>query len=331
MKSTNKWSNWVGTDDQWDDLLVKFTKPCVYQSSSWARHRANFGWRAIRLVNESRTSCAQVLIKSVLATTVAWIPGGPTGEVEEVNQELIAAIQRNTKHKRIFVRLNLLHESDNSSEMMLNRNGWHRAAIKLSSGFSLICTLSNSESARRDRLSANWSRNLRRGESRNKVPYLWRDVNSTEVAELYKQLSNYKNIAHEGDILSPANLESLLTSCQNQLTVFRCDDDSGEPLAIRGALTFGDQAWDILAVVSPQGRKQYSSYVTTWALLNYCANSNISRYDLSGIDPVSNKGVYDFKHGVGASEIEYIGEWECGSPAFVQPVVGRLLKYRKNL
>ena len=331
MKSNNKWSNWVGTDGQWDDLLIKFTKPCVYQSSSWARHRANFGWQSIRLINESKNSCAQVLIKSVLATTIAWIPGGPTGEVEEVNQELIAAIRRHTKHKRVFVRLNLLHETDSSSETTLKVNGWHGAAIKLSSGLSLIYPLIKDESARRSELSANWGRNLRRGESRNRSPYLWRDVDSTEVAELYKQLSDYKKITQDGDILSPANVESLLTSCRNQLTVFRCDDDSGKPLAIRGALTFGDQAWDILAAVSPQGRKQYSSYVTAWALLNHCANSNISQYDLSGIDPESNKGVYDFKHGIGASEIKYIGEWECGSPAFVQPVVGRLLKYRKNL
>ena len=148
MKSNNKWSNWVGTDCQWDDLLIKFTKPCVYQSSSWARHRANFGWQSIRLINESKNSCAQVLIKSVLATTIAWIPGGPTGEVEEVNQELIAAIRRHTKHKRIFVRLNLLHETDSSSETTLKVNGWHRAAIKLSSGLSLIYPLIKDESAR---------------------------------------------------------------------------------------------------------------------------------------------------------------------------------------
>jgi lipid II:glycine glycyltransferase (peptidoglycan interpeptide bridge formation enzyme) len=52
---------------------------------------------------------------------------------------------------------------------------------------------------------------------------------------------------------------------------------------------------------------------------------------LSGIDPVKNKGVYDFKHGTGATEIKYVGEWDNGTPFYVQPLVGRLIRYRKNL
>jgi lipid II:glycine glycyltransferase (peptidoglycan interpeptide bridge formation enzyme) len=92
----------------------------------------------------------------------------------------------------------------------------------------------------------------------------------------------------------------------------------------------GNKAWDIFAAATPQGRKQYSSYVTAWSLFNFCAKSQIANYDLSGIDPIKNKGVYDFKNGTGATEIKYIGEWESGSPFFVQPIVSRLLKYRKT-
>ena len=331
MKPTTQWSEFVGTDDQWDNKLISLNEPCVYQSSIWSKHRADFKWKSIRLVSETSMCYAQVLYRSVFGTTIAWIPGGPTGEVSEVNKEMVATIRRLTKNNGVFVRLNLLQETDVSREQTLIANHWRRAKAKLSSGLSLIYPLRDDEPTRRNGLSANWGRNLRRGESRNSAPYLWRNVDAAEVGELYQQLSDYKEIASSSDMPSLENIQSLIERCRSRLTVFRCDDDSGKPLAIRGALVFGDKAWDILAAVSPAGRKQYSSYVTAWALLNHCANSGVLRYDLSGIDPVNNKGVYDFKHGVGATEIKYIGEWECGYPTFVQPVVGRLLRYRNNL
>lgn len=331
MKSTTQWEAFVGTDDQWNNQLLAFNEPCVYQSSSWAKHRADFGWQPLRLVSQTNRCYAQVLYKSIFGTTIAWIPGGPTGEISEINKELVATIQRLTKNSRAYIRLNLLQETNDSCEQMLKINQWRQAKTKLSSGLSLIYQLNNDEPTRRNLLSTNWGRNLRRGENRNNAPYLWRDVDAAQVAELYQQLSEYKELANNSEIPSLESIKSLINNCQSRLTVFRCDDDLGKPLAIRGALAFGDKAWDILAAVSPQGRKQYSSYVTAWALLTHFANLNVSRYDLSGIDPVGNKGVYDFKHGIGSTEIKYIGEWDCGTPAFVQPVVGRLLKYRNNL
>jgi len=330
MKSTVKWSPWTGTASQWDARLLELNSSCVYQSSSWSDHRANFGWKSVRLVTETTRCYAQVLYKSVFKTTVAWIPGGPLGDQSEVTTELVAAIQQITKSKRVYVRLNLLEELDAVCAQSLQTNNWHQVSTKLSSGLSLIYRLDKDEPTRRNALSANWGRNLRRGESRNSKPYLWTEVSADVISDLYTQLSEYKDLTESGEIPSAATIDSLIKCCTSELRVIRCDDEAGKPLAVRGALIFGSKAWDIFAAVSPQGRKQYSSYVTAWSLLNHCATENCKTYDLSGIDPVKNKGVYDFKHGTGATEIKYIGEWELGSPFFVQPIVSRLLKYRKT-
>ena len=331
MKSTVKWLPWTGTASQWDARLLELNSSCVYQSSSWSNHRVKFGWKSVRLISETNRCYAQVLYKSVFKTTVAWIPGGPLGDQAEVTTELVAAIQRITKSKHVYVRLNLLEESDVDIVQSLQTNNWYQVSTKLSSGLSLIYRLDKDEPTRRNALSANWGRNLRRGESRNSKPYLWTEVSADVISDLYTQLSEYKDLTESGEIPSAATIESLIKCCTSELRVIRCDDEAGKPLAVRGALIFGSKAWDIFAAVSPQGRKQYSSYVTAWSLLNHCATENCRTYDLSGIDPVKNKGVYDFKHGTGATEIKYIGEWESGSPFFVQPIVSRLLKYRKTI
>lgn len=330
MKSTIKWSLWTGTDSQWDAQILNLDSPCVYQSASWARHRANFGWRAIRFVSETNSCYAQVLYKSVFKHAVAWIPGGPLGDLTELNTNLVAIIQQVTKNSRVYVRFNSLNTSDERSEQVLLTNRWRQAATKLSSGLSLNYALEKDEAARRSALSTNWSRNLRRGESRNALPYLWTQASVETISDLYRQLSEYKDLTESSEIPNATTISSLVNDCKTELRIFRCDDETGRPLSMRGALVFGDKAWDIFAAVSPQGRKQYSSHVTTWALFNYCASEHCTTYDLSGIDPINNKGVYDFKRGTGATEVKYIGEWETGSPFYVQPIVGRLLRYRKT-
>jgi len=44
--------------------------------------------------------------------------------------------------------------------------------------------------------------------------------------------------------------------------------------------------------------------------LQCCHAAGVKRYDMMGIDPTYNPGVYHFKKGTGAECIDYLGEWE---------------------
>mgnify|MGYP000011412418 FL=1 len=326
------WSEWKGTDLDWDQALLELADYNIYQSSSWANHRADFGWNIIRLQNQSPEGClAQVLTKQILGTTFAWIPGGPVANFDLLTSQFLQCIAMFTGSKRIFVRLNSLEHTNEQSCEKLRKNSWKQVSAPLSTGLSLQYDLTLTEQTRLEMLSTNWSRNLRRGETRNSKPYEWQDFTPEEIASIYGQLSQYKGLDSTSDTPNLAVITSIVANCKTNLKIFRCDDEQGNALAIRGALLLGNKAWDIFAAATPQGRKQYSSYTTAWSLFNSCADSQITQYDLSGIDPVKNKGVYDFKHGTGATEIKYVGEWDNGTPFYVQPLVGRLIRYRKNL
>ena len=62
-----------------------------------------------------------------------------------------------------------------------------------------------------------------------------------------------------------------------------------------------------------EARKLYATHATLWALLDHCQRDGMVNYDLSGVDPVQNKGVYDFKHGTGARLVENLAEWDWAS------------------
>ena len=326
-----EWSEWIGTDLEWDQKLIKLDDFTIYQATNWAKHRADFGWQTYRLIYQGPEQCqAQVLTKKVLGTTVAWIPGGPICNFDYLNSQFVDCLSTITKTKRLFVRLNSLETTNDLACDKLRKNNWKQATTPLSSGLSLQLDLTKSDPTRREMLSNNWARNMHRGETRNSKPYEWTNFTPEAIADIYGQLTRYKDLDSVSDTPSFEVIRSIIDKCGSNLKIFRCDDEQGKPLAMRGALLLGNKAWDIFAAATPQGRKQYSSYVTAWSLFNFCAKSQIAKYDLSGIDPIKNKGVYDFKNGTGATEIKYIGEWESGSPLFVQPIVSRLLKYRKT-
>ena len=332
MKTTSNWSQWSGTDADWDKQLLEQENNCVYQTSSWGNHRTDFNWKVVRLTSGEQNSCqAQILTKSTFGTTIAWVPGGPIGDLIQLDKAFDQEILKITNSKKLYIRINALAATSQDEEHQLLTCGWKPVKKKFSTGISLNYSLDSSEIIRRELLSTNWNRNLRRGETRNTAPYEWVDYNAEEIADVYRQLSEYKDLVPDADTPSFQTIASLVNNCRAHLRIIRCDDEHGKALAIRGALTFGAKAWDIFAAVTPQGRKQYSSYVTAWTLLNSCADSKITNYDLSGIDPINNKGVYDFKHGTGAHEIKYLGEWDRGTPFFIQPLAGRLIRYRKKL
>ena len=84
----------------------------------------------------------------------------------------------------------------------------------------------------------------------------------------------------------------------------------------------------MVAVTTPAWRKAYSSYEVFWKLCQELHNRGVARLDLSGIDPVNNVGVYNFKKGTGAAAVTYLGEWECSRPTIIRNVASTVISRR---
>jgi lipid II:glycine glycyltransferase (peptidoglycan interpeptide bridge formation enzyme) len=54
----------------------------------------------------------------------------------------------------------------------------------------------------------------------------------------------------------------------------------------------------------------------------------ITKFDLSGIDPDKNPGVYSFIKGTGSFQVNFQGEWEIASPKWLLPIASRLVSQR---
>ena len=327
------WSVWTGTDNEWHQLASSLDNFNLYQSAEWSVHKRNSGWlncRIVALDSQAIIHCAAQCLyrKGPLNSVVVWIPGGPIGNLNYVNDGFVSALKSHLQTKLIYIRSSIMSTSSEETTNQLTNNGWFRAATTIGALASLMYELGGDEQERLDRCSSNWRRNLKRS-SRNAQPaYLWDSPSAQEISNAYSNMDEFKKVKGVTLSRSVEEIQSVIDVFGDKLLCVRIDDVDGNPLAIRAAICINDEAWDFIAITTPAGRKTYASHAVFWLMANTCAQRAMKQIDLSGIDIKNNRGVYDFKKGTGARQIDFQGEWEISLPKLLRPFASRLIAQR---
>ncbi len=317
------WRQWTGSLLEWDAMVVRLPDFTVFQGHAWGEHRARFGWSPIRLVGTvgaEVVAAAQIMVRRYpLGVGIVWIPGGPLGDVRAWSKEFKQAIRVVSGLRFFYCRLNALSAHSDDSDTTLKASGWSKPSKTISSGMSLEYFPALPETQRMQMCSGNWRHNLRRSFKRGLSTSVWGDPDPVEMMRAYSSMQELKNLAAQ---TSTKEIESILMAFGSDCVIVRCNDEQGNLLALRGALILGRKAWDMFAVANPAGRKVYASHAAFWVLMNRCAQLGVEWYDMSGADPVNNRGVYDFKKGSGATDLKQVGEWDFSHPRFLCKPVG---------
>ena len=323
------WQYWKGSAFEWDALILQFEDFTAYQSHAWGEHRARFGWVPLRLVglrSSQVVTAVQILVRRYpLGVGVVWIPGGPMGGIQAWSEGLKPAIRKLSGLRFLYCRFNALGTRTDGVDTILKVNGWVRTSTPLSSGQSMEYRPSLPEEQRLQLCSGNWRHNLRRSFKRGLSTTVWANPDSMEMMRAYASMQQLKGLVAQ---TSKEEIESLQIAFGRNCLIVRCDDHQGNLLALRGALIMGDKAWDMFAVANAAGRKVYASHSAFWFLMNQCAQMGVQWYDMSGADPIGNRGVYDFKKGSGATDFMQVGEWEFAYPSFLRIPVSYLIGRR---
>ena len=324
------WTVWDGTASEWNNTIRHFDDMNVYQTSEWADHKSTSGWSVVRLVcladGAQVITAAQCLYRSgPLSTVVVWVPGGPIGDLGTVSSKFVGLLKSHLNTKLIYVRIAVMRPFDDVTSRQLASYKWNKSATTIGTKSSLVHLLDAEASIRLTRCSSNWKRNLKRSNKIQSPPYMWHKPDSTSLSSAYQEMNDYKQIEGVSLNRSAQDLQSAINVFGDKLILVRSDDVDGNVLAIRGALCFGDTAWDYIAITTPAGRKTYASHAVFWALAESCFQLGMHRFDLGGIDPINNRGVYDFKKGTGSFQVDYEGEWDSASPRWFRAVASRLI------
>ena len=303
------WQQFEGPSTEWDGLVASLTG-CFYQTYGWGEVRRVAGWQPVRLFacqDGQVVSAASVLVKRRLGLAVCWIPGGPLGSRDVFTGEFQSYLRSVIPAKILYCRVSLLRACEEDDYFFLANAGWRRPSFLMSLGQSMSYSLVGEESDRLDLTSSNWRRNLKRSGRYGLSVELWENPDSNVMSLIYNEMERLKSLPPQH---SNIELSAIFTECIQNVVVFRCLNKDGRLIAFRAAGVSGTTAMDLLAAAGEEARRVYASHAILWALLGHCSRLGLKYYDLSGVDPVGNKGVYDFKNGTGATLINCVGEWE---------------------
>jgi lipid II:glycine glycyltransferase (peptidoglycan interpeptide bridge formation enzyme) len=309
---------------EWNKALAQFQCNTVYQMYEWGEYKSEFGWNPIRLQTSDDQTMVQLLSKTKgNVVTIVWAPGGPIGADILWGPELRQTVQDEIRTSLVYIRL-----SPHNPEIevpSLRSSGWQLSRQKMSTGMTMQLNLNRPIAEIEKTLTSNWRHNLKRGLKKKLKITKWENPDPTKALQIYSSMQEYKRLP---DQYSSSELEALFRNFGERLVVYRADDENGNTLALRACVQLGARAWDILAATNVEGRKVYASYALLWSLIEDCKNRDIASYDLMGVDPIGNPGVYNFKSGTGAELVKYPGEWEWSSPKLLSPLVNFVMKNR---
>ena len=325
----SNWTIWAKTPAEWDIALQKFPSHNLYQSAKWGEFKETSGWAIMRMVcthaGEIQTM-AQALVKQApLSSMIVWIPGGPIGDIANCDTRFQKTITSETKAKFSYFRIGLMNRRDQATSDLLISQGWNSCSRNLGASETVKLDFSQDEHDVFSQSSSNWSRNLKRSDRLTNSPYVWPNPDSQVIYDALNLMTEYKQVANQISTFDSDSMNKLFSIFSSETVVVRVDDESGQLLSLRAGLLIGGKGWDIIAVTTPAGRKNYSSYAVFQKLTSELILSGCKEYDLSGIDAVNNPGVYNFKKGTGGTSFPYQGEWEISSPAFLRSLFSKAI------
>lgn len=174
----------------------------------------------------------------------------------------------------------------------------------------------------RANLDQKWRNGLNQSERKGIRVRICNDDDSMACFEsLYENMWAHKRFETGVNVASFRELQKKLDGDEKQ-TVMLADLD-GVPVAGHVSSALGNTCVYLLGASNDAGRSSKASYSLQWKTIEYAKVTGATWYDLGGIDPVENPGVYHFKAGLGGVDTTYVGQFSAspkGSAAALLPI-----------
>jgi lipid II:glycine glycyltransferase (peptidoglycan interpeptide bridge formation enzyme) len=314
-------STWVTevdgiTPEQWAQTLDLFNDANIYQTYSYGKIR----WGAENLShlilkrNGEIVAAAQVRIvrPTALKFGMAYLRWGPLCERRgaapdaEVFSRMAQALEEEYAGKRaLFLRI-----IPNAFV------GTPRAEI-LQSAFSMFSTddaaeenvyrtfvldLAPSVEELRKKFDVKWRNQLTRSEKNNLTIVAGNGMEEYRMfREMYDEMMARKKFDTSVSVEEFRQIQEDLPGQQRMYTLIA--QSEGVPVAALVASAMGDSAIYLLGATSDAGLTAKGAYILHWTMMQHLKAAGIRWYDLGGIDPEKNPGVYHFKKGMSGVDV----------------------------
>jgi lipid II:glycine glycyltransferase (peptidoglycan interpeptide bridge formation enzyme) len=154
----------------------------------------------------------------------------------------------------------------------------------------------------RKNLDKKWRNQLTRSEKNGLRIVLGSGIDEYRIfCQMYNQMWKRKAFETTVDVEEFGRLQEDLPET-HRMRVLICEQD-GRPVAGLVASAMGDSAIYLLGATSDDGLNAKGAYLLQWTLIQWLKENGVRWYDLGGIDPEGNPGVYLFKRGLSGADV----------------------------
>jgi hypothetical protein len=172
----------------------------------------------------------------------------------------------------------------------------------------------------RARLDKKWRNQLSNAERRHLMVICGSGRDEyRKFTAIYNQMKRRKAFESTVNIEEFGRMQEDLPQPHRMLTLI-CED-SGEPVAGLVASAMGDSAIYVLGATSDSGLQSKGGYLLQWSLITWLKENGYRWYDLGGIDPERNPGVYHFKSGLSGVDASHMAPVAVSNGAVSSAIV----------
>lgn len=304
------------TPAEWSEMLALFDDANLYQTSAYGGVRwgeKNLSRLVLKREGEVM-GMAQVRIvrPSPLKFGMAYLRWGPLWERRgaesdpEVPMRLVRAIEHEYLEKRkLFLRVipNAFPGTPRAASM-------NAAFCRFTAESSLpsniyrtfVVDLSPSIDELRKGFNPKWRNKLSNAERNNLQVVVGTGMSEYRTfSQIYNQMRTRKAFETTVDIDEFGRIQEALSGSQ-RMQILICQDKE-VPVAGLIVSAMGDSAIYLLGATSDDGLKSKGAYLLHWIMIQQLKEDGIRWYDLGGIDPDGNPGVYSFKKGFSGLDV----------------------------
>jgi len=314
------------TEPEWSALIPRFSDASLYQT--WAYGAVSWGDRQLShlvVKDGDRTiAIAQLRIVKVpvIGRGVAYLRWGPlctpadaAWSVDVFREVMRSIIDEYVEKRRLLLRIVprvFSQDSDgNRSRQIFTELGFLQDADARPYRTFRVDLAPPVEQLRKG-LNQKW-RNQLNGAERNGLTVTEGagDELFGQFLGLYHEMMARKNFETTVDPEEFRRIQARLPDDQKMLILIAQKD--GRPMTgVIGSIT-GDRGIYLLGATSDEGMKTKGSYLLQWKFMQALKERGCRWYDLGGINPETNPGVYHFKEGLGGQDVSGLGRMALSS------------------
>jgi lipid II:glycine glycyltransferase (peptidoglycan interpeptide bridge formation enzyme) len=312
------------SEREWNETLPLFADASVYQSwafgaACWKEHELE---HQIITINGEVTAAAQVRVIQLplVARGIAYLRWGPlwrrdgsSANISALHSALAQLRAHYVTHRKLVLRLiPNVYANDPWADGVHNALSEHGFVRESSSQpyRTLRLHLTPSLEQLRKSLDQKWRNQLNRAE-KNGLTLIEGDGDDlyARFLDVYTEMMSRKQFETSVNVEEFRELQRRLPASA-KMSILLAEKD-GKTLATIISAAFGDTGIYLLGATSDEGMTSKASYLLQWRMIQKLKERNCRWYDLGGINPETNPGVYHFKSGITGNEAVQLGRYEC--------------------